>query len=236
MGLIVSKIDYENASIEEIEQEIERLEQIREEYFNKEQSIKIFINSCYGACASQFYECYNINVAEATTLQGQDMIKFTNDILDEYFVNQWHLDTELHEKLGLTYVNKLGVGTTVVYNDTDSIVGDTIIKTNNGDKKIEDWYKENISNGSAGVTINGHESVNTDDTVLNWTSNQGLYQGKVKRIIRHKVSKPKWKLKTKDGKEVIMTNDHSMVVFRNGEQMTVKPCEILLTDKILSIR
>ena len=32
-----------------------------------------------------------------------------------------------------------------------------------------------------------------------------------------------------------MTNDHSMVVFRDGKQLTVKPCEILKTDKILTI-
>ena len=235
MALHLSKIDYNNCTLAELEEEIERLEFIREEYFNKEQSIKIFINSCYGACASRFYECYNINVAEATTIQGQDLIKFTNDIMDEYFLNKWHLDTELHEHLGLTKVTQITAPTTVVYNDTDSIVGGTLIRTNKGYKTIESWYDENISNGSAGITLNGHESVNTNDTVLNWSDDKKLYYGTVKRIIRHKVSKAKWKLKTKSGKEVIMTNDHSMVVFRDGKQLTVKPCEILSSDIVLEV-
>lgn len=236
MELMYSEIDYKNASIEEIKQEIDRLEKIREEYFNKEQSIKIFINSCYGACASPFYECYNINVAEATTLQGQDIIKFTNDILDEYFLNKWHTDYELHVKLGLTKVDRIMTSTTVVYNDTDSVDKDTVISTSSGNKRIEDWYNENIINGSNGVTLNGHESVKTNDTVLNWTKDKKLHQGKVTRIIRHKVRKEKWLLRTKSGKEVYVTNDHSLVVFREGVQLTVKPYEILKTDKILCIK
>lgn len=235
MSLLISEIDYNNCSLEELKSEMVRLERIREEYYNKEQSIKIFINSCYGACASPYYECYNINIAEATTLQGQDMIKFTNDVIDDYFLNKWHLDTELHAKLGLTSVRQITSPTTVVYNDTDSIVGNSIIHTNNGKKTIEQWYNDNIINGSGGITENGHESVLTNDVVLNWSKERYLYYGKVKRIIRHKVSKPKWRLRTSTGKKIIMTNDHSMVVFRDNEQLTVKPCEILTTDKVLCL-
>ena len=88
-------------------------------------------------------------------------------------------------------------------------------------------------NGSGGKTIKGHESVITNDKVLNW--NDGLYMAPVKRIIRHKVNKPKWKLKTKSGKEILVTNDHSMIVFRDGNKLEVKPSEILKTDKILTI-
>ena len=57
----------------------------------------------------------------------------------------------------------------------------------------------------------------------------------MKRIIRHKVTKTKWKLKTKSGKEIIVTNDHSMIVFRNDEKLTIRPSEILKTDKILTV-
>lgn len=122
-----------------------------------------------------------------------------------------------------------------IYGDTDSVASDTIINTNCGEKTIEELYNENIKNGSAGVTLKGHESVNTDDKILNYDENKGLYYAPVKRIIRHKVSKPKWKLKTKSGKEIIVTNDHSMIVFRDGNKLEVKPSEILNTDKILVI-
>ena len=105
-----------------------------------------------------------------------------------------------------------------------------------GEKTIEDFYNENIEKGSAGITLKGHESVYTTDKILNYDENKGLYYTPVKRIIRHKVSKPKWKLKTKSGEEIIVTNDHSMIVFRDEKKLEVKPSEILKTDKILLIR
>ena len=113
-------IDPQNCSIEELKAEIKRLIEIKDEYNSLQYSIKIYINSIYGACASIYFTGYNVFVAEAVTLQGQDLIFFANDILDDYFLNKWHLDTELHEKLELTYVNQLRVKTIVVYNDTDS--------------------------------------------------------------------------------------------------------------------
>lgn len=114
------KIDPYNCTIEELEKEIERVKKIKDEYYGIEQSIKVFINSIYGACASPYFVGYNIYVAEAVTLQGQDLIKYANSIIDDYFLNKWHLDKELHKQLGLSYVNKINDKTVIVYNDTDS--------------------------------------------------------------------------------------------------------------------
>jgi len=120
MELKLSKIDPENCSIEELKEEIKRLENLRDEYNGIQHSIKIFINSVYGATASIYFVGYNIFVAEAVTLQGQDLILYTNSILDEYFLNHWHNDKETHKALGLTKVNKILSKTLIVYNDTDS--------------------------------------------------------------------------------------------------------------------
>jgi len=114
------KIDPETCTMEELDAEISRLNSLKEEYFNLEQSIKIFINSIYGGVGSPWFECYNVALAEAVTLQGQDMIKFANNLLDDYFLNKWHIDKSLHKALGLTYVNKVLAKTIVIYNDTDS--------------------------------------------------------------------------------------------------------------------
>jgi len=114
------KIDPETCTIGELDNEISRLNALKEEYFNLEQSIKIFINSIYGGVGSPWFECYNVALAEAVTLQGQDMIKFANKILDEYFLNMWHLDKSLHQALKLTFVNKVQEKSIVIYNDTDS--------------------------------------------------------------------------------------------------------------------
>ena len=122
-----------------------------------------------------------------------------------------------------------------VYGDTDSSSSESTIYTNNGVFSIEELYNKNIINGSAGVTSKGHESVKCTDNVLNWDENKELYYAPIKRIIRHKVTKEKWKLRTKSGKEIIVTNNHSMIVFRDGKKLEIKPRDILKTDKILII-
>lgn len=98
---------------------------------------------------------------------------------------------------------------------------------------IEDWYDLNIENGSAGITLSGHESVKTLDRILNWEDN--LYYANVKRIIRHKVSKEKWKLTSKSGKSITVTGDHSLIIIKNNKPIEVKPCDIKFNDIIVTI-
>lgn len=228
------QIDPLTCSIQELKDEIERITSIKEEYYNLEQSIKIFINSVYGATGSAYFVGYNVNIAEAVTLQGQDMAKYASESIDEYFKEYWHKDTKLHEALGLTYANKINEKSVTIYMDTDSISSDATIITDKGTISIENWYNQNKE--SAGNTLVGHESVVTDDKILNWDKDKNLYFANVKRIIRHKVTKPKWKVKTKSGKEIIVTNDHSLIVFRNNKQIEIKPKDIIKGDKILCVK
>lgn len=105
--------------IEEIKKKISELTEIKNELKNEEQAIKLTMNSIYGAVGNAFFVCFNTEVAEAVTLQGQDMIKFSEKIVNRYFQEHWHLDTELHEKLGVTSVRKIHKPL-VIYSDTDS--------------------------------------------------------------------------------------------------------------------
>jgi DNA polymerase elongation subunit (family B) len=202
-------------------------------YTAYEQAVKVMLNSIYGAFGNKWFHFFNIDIAESITLQGQSAILYSEKILNKYFQEFWHKDKPVHDFLNIKVKNKL-VRPSVVYIDTDSVVGDTLIKLDDGrEVKIEDLYNEGLN--SAGSTLNGHESVSINNDVLNWDEVKGLYYTPVKRVIRHKVSKPKWKLKTKSGKEIIVTNDHSRIVFRSGRKLEVKPSEILKTDKILTV-
>jgi hypothetical protein len=232
--LKISKIDPYNCSLEELEIEIKRLNSLKDEYDGMQNGIKVFINSIYGAMASPWFECYNISVAEAVTLQGQDIAKYASNVLDNYFINEWHNDKKLHEALGISYANKISEETLTIYMDTDSCHKDSFVTTTSGIKTIEEWYNENEN--PAGNTIAGHESVLTEDKILNWGDKHNLYFAPVKRIIRHKVTKSKWKLKTKSGKELLVTNDHSLIVFRNNCKLEIKPKDILNGDKVLCIK
>jgi len=189
----------------------------------------------------------NIQITRLTEIESYD--KDDWKILYEYHIHEFSNVEILDEDPQWETINEnkpsnpdeifrsyIGDNPILVYGDTDSVDYQTVINTDNGDFTIEDLYNRNIQNGTAGITLKGHESVNCKELVLNWNENKKLYYTPVKRIIRHKVSKPKWKLKTKNGKEIIVTNDHSMIVFRNNEKIEVKPSEILKTDKILIIK
>ena len=55
-------------------------------------------------------------------------------------------------------------------------------------------------------------------------------------VYRHKVSKKKFKVTTTNGKSVIVTEDHSvMVITSDGELISKKPNELIEGDKIISL-
>ena len=114
-----TNIDVNSASKEEVLAEIERLKSLRDLYMNAEQAVKIFINSVYGACGSPYFAFFNTDIAEAVTLQGQDLIKYSEKVLNRYFMDFWHKDEILHKKMNLTKVDKITMPV-VIYCDTDS--------------------------------------------------------------------------------------------------------------------
>jgi DNA polymerase elongation subunit (family B) len=111
--------DYTDWSVEEIKDEILRLKKMSDNYKNEEQGVKLTLNSIYGALGNQYFACFNTEVAESVTLQGQDLIKFAEKIINKYFHEHWHLDTELHEKMGVRNVRPIS-HEMVIYVDTDS--------------------------------------------------------------------------------------------------------------------
>ena len=88
----------------------------------KQNAIKILINSIYGAFGNKWFYFYNPDIAQSITLQGQDLIKFSIKAVNHYFSEKWHLDTELHEMLGLSKykINRI-IDEAAIYTDTDSI-------------------------------------------------------------------------------------------------------------------
>ena len=118
--LLHCKIDPYNSTKEEIEEEIARIKRFSGERQNEEMSIKILINSFYGALGNKWFVAFNSDVAEAVTLQGQDLIKYAEQVINKYFSEFWHKDKELHAKLGITGEVKPVTKPMVVYADTDS--------------------------------------------------------------------------------------------------------------------
>ena len=180
---------------------------------------KITLNSTYGYCANKYAPLGDDEIGSSVTLTGQAVIKKSNELF-ENFVTQYY--PELSGKCD----------NALIYNDTDSIVPDTIIKTLAGDKTIEQIWNESIYVGN--LTEHGHEYIDTDNlSVSTYEKNTKSHTYKpVKRIFRHKVSKRKFKIKTSMG-YVIITEDHGLMVYRNGELIRISPKDVLSGDKLI---
>jgi len=115
----MEEADYMSMSLDELNQKLQEYQKKSSDYHNTEQGIKLTLNSIYGATGNQYFALFNPDVAESVTLQGQDIWKFAEKIVNRYFNEMWHLDTELHEKMGVKNVRPLNLDF-IIYGDTDS--------------------------------------------------------------------------------------------------------------------
>lgn len=258
------KVDPEKCSIEELEKEVERLKNLGDFYETKQLALKKFINSVYGATASKYFIAHNTAVAESITLQGQDLNHYSENSVNAYFSGIFQNDTELHKKLGIKTEDaqrfKISLGKTTetgtldgpefsyldgnqsltVAGDTDSTSWKSSIYVDSVKLNIQDAFNKfkyenddtilKLNNGQEIVPVHNHNILSYIDH-----DSKASYRP-IKYIMRHKVyNKSKFRIKTKSGKEIEVTGDHSMMVIRNNELITVKAKDILKSDKIITI-
>lgn len=109
----------ENSSIEEIDKKIEQLAKVSDDMNTLQLGVKVYINSCYGALAAPYFIGYNPRIAEAITLQGQDVIHFASQSMEDYFHKLWPIDKKAHKALGVKVPGQV-LEEVTRYGDTDS--------------------------------------------------------------------------------------------------------------------
>lgn len=177
---------------------------------------KFFWIQVIGALGSAFYPCFDLANAEAVTLSGQsvtrEMVRYTNEILN---------------KLVGTVDNEY-----VVAGDTDSCSKDSIIRINDFELTIEEFYNLLINEGNLVDKLrNGTEVVLADKQQYMMKSINGLTG--IKNVSRHKITKDKWKVSIPNHTPLYITSDHSIIVYRNNKLIECKPEHILPTDKLV---
>lgn len=178
---------------------------------------KILINALYGATGNAFFPLYNKDFASGITANGRIFIQQTANMIRQKFQELIPWSEEY-----------------IVYGDTDSCIESTLINTDKGDIQIGDIYDSTNTKeieykpGKFFKEVNGVKalSVNKDFE---------LEYKPVKYVMKHKVKKRLFKIKC-NGKEVVITNDHSIMVKRDGKLMEVKPFEIKKTDKLILVK
>lgn len=236
--------DIYSMNLEELKSFRDEIENLRHEYSLLELANKLSGNGAYGASAAAQFYFFNVSLAADITGECRVLTKTMWDKL-EYFFHEtlwerkdlWEkFDFELDESKHDWYRTQ----PISVYSDTDSCHKNSLltIKYNNKIQKIsfEDLYNKLQYIGIQQKTSTGHEIIDLENIeVLNYVDGKIKFVP-LKRLIRHKVSKSQFKIRTKSGKEIIVTGDHSCIVFRNGQKIAIKAKDINKeTDKILSI-
>jgi DNA polymerase elongation subunit (family B) len=93
------------------------------DYYNALQlALKLVLNGSYGAFATSYFILYNNHVAGTITAQGRDLTRTMDKVNEDYWYNQWHLDHELHFRLGVKNITQINKNEPVsIYADTDSL-------------------------------------------------------------------------------------------------------------------
>lgn len=227
--------------LNELKEFKEEVVDLRHEYALLENAYKVCANAGYGSSANEHFYFFLPKLASDITCECRNLTQTMWHNLETFFHETLWERTDIQEQFGFeldeTKHDWYREQPISVYSDTDSTSFDTILKTSNGECTIENLFNESLKeNGIEDITNNGHEIVKCNDDVLNWTKEKGLNFVPIKWIMRHKVSKPMFKITTKSGKTITVTEDHSCIVFRNGEQIAIKAKDINKeTDKILSV-
>ncbi len=207
----------------------------------EEIAFKLVGNSCYGGSSHISFFWFNIGMANDVTGESRNLFKMMDELSNNVMKDKFLENKDLHEMLNIEIDEEkykkevLKVKDVIVYGDTDSVEANTMITTDKGGITIEELFNKSLQQSKIlEHTHTGNELTPSNFKILNYKDNS-LQLNKIRRVIRHKVTKEKWRLRTVTGEEIICTGDHSLIVFRNGVQTTVKPREILKTDKILRV-
>jgi len=122
----------------------------------------------------------------------------------------------------------------LLYADTDSVLSDTKLIINDSELSIEKFF--NTSEGDIKELKKNHFiKVLTEDYITPSVSQDiELQNKKVTYIMKHKVKKRFFKVKIED-KEIIITEDHSLIVLRNNKLISIKPKDLENGDKLFKI-
>ena len=193
---------------------------VEEEYWDKRQLVKkINLNSLYGAILNPGCRFYDNRIGQSTTLTGRRIAR--------------HMSAKINEIITGEYNH---VGKAIIYGDTDSVEPNSIIRTLLNDKFSAHTIEELFLSGDEFWKAGDKEySRNKNIRVAHTNETGALNYVEYNYVYRHRVSKSRFKITTANGKEVIVTGDHSVMVLEDGKLVERKPADLKEGDKVITI-
>jgi len=150
--------------INDLKKQATQLKREAEYYDASQLALKLVLNGSYGAFAAGYFILFNNLIAGSITYQGRELIKMMDSTNEDYWFNQWHLDFELHHKLGIKNVTNITKKDNVsIYCDTDSLFVSFKPAIKNCEWKdllFNNEYLNNISNKTLILTDRALETTN----------------------------------------------------------------------------
>lgn len=186
-----------------------------EEYWDKRQLVKkINLNSLYGAILNPGCRFFDKRIGQSTTLTGRAIAQ--------------HMDAYVNECITGRYDH---VGDAIIYGD--SVTGDTLIKTSDGEITIEELFSQCIDHSVIGTKEYATQSF-TKVVGFNAFEDSPV-MSEISYVMRHKTKKKIYLIELENGKSVKVTEDHSIMIDRDGFLLEVKPTDMQESDLIICL-
>jgi DNA polymerase elongation subunit (family B) len=181
-------------------------------------TLKVAANSFYGVFLQKGFMFYDPRIGEAITLTGQYIINKVGDHCNLRF-NEF-FKTEKHKY--------------TVYRDTDSCRGDSLVYVNDKQIPISELY-DMFSDFTYSDEFNRSYVKPVTDVITKSfnTETQRIEDKKINYVMKHRVKKEMFEIITESGLSVIVTEDHSVIIKRNGRYMSVCPKNIDMEKDIV---
>jgi DNA polymerase elongation subunit (family B) len=184
-------------------------------FWDKRQLVKkINLNSLYGALLNPGCRFHDFRIGQSTTLTGRVIAKHMDAFTNECITGKYEHD-----------------GKAIVYGD--SVTGDSLVKTDSGEITIAEMFVQ-----CAGHDVYGEKEYGFDTSAkvvgFDICKDQPI-MSEVSFVIRHKTKKKLYRITTESGESVTVTEDHSIMVDRDGFTIEVKPTQLTLDDLIIKL-
>lgn len=191
---------------------------VEKAHWDKRQHVKkINLNSVYGALLNAGCRFFDQRLGQSTTLTGRSITKHMASTANQLIAGEYD-----HE------------GVAIAYGDTDSSIGTTMHYTSFGHKEVQELFASCSEFWNVGEK---EYAYHPDLMVMSYDPDRNQpYFSHINYIYRHKVTKDLYEIEDQDGNVVTVTEDHSVMVERNGHLVEVKPADILESDCLISIK
>ena len=202
-------------------------------YYDSVQHIdKIFINSLYGALGSEYFHLFKVENAIDITLSGQHLIKTLSNAFDNYFRNDFWRDKKYFQDENP--LNGLSDSEGVVkIIETDSVAEGTYIDVNGKPIRIEELFlycdkAYNKFTKRYGTFVNVERPTTKSYNIV---TNE-IEDDKINYVMKHTSEKEMFRLEWEGG-YVDVTDDHSILVKREGAVIEVTVNKLRNTDELI---